>query len=105
SKPRSHWIYRVASQIKTKTFKSKSEGMIVELRSTGMHTVFPPSTHVSGESIRWEDENADPATVDPDELIECLQRLADAVKDRLGETLMPGKKRRTESGGHFPDRT
>ena len=35
-KPRSHWIYRVTAPAATKKFRSKSAGMLVELRSTGM---------------------------------------------------------------------
>ena len=49
-KPRSHWLYRVTAPVATKKYKSKSAGMIVELRSTGTQTVFPPSTHESGEA-------------------------------------------------------
>ena len=55
-KQRSHWIYRVTSPAATKKFRSKSAGMLVELRSTGMQTVFPPSTHESGETIAWDGE-------------------------------------------------
>lgn len=84
-KPRSHWIYRVSAPAATKKFRSKSAGMLVEFRSTGMQTVFPPSTHESGESIGWEQADHEPATVEPGELLECVQRLADAVKVELGE--------------------
>ena len=34
--------------------------MIVELRSTGTQTVFPPSTHESGEAIEFVDPAAQP---------------------------------------------
>ena len=51
-KPRSHWVYRVTGPIATRKFRSKSQGMIVEIRSTGAQTVLPPSTHFSGEAHR-----------------------------------------------------
>ena len=93
-KPRSHWIYRVSGPAATKKFRSKSAGMIVEFRSTGMQTVFPPSIHESGELIGWDQEDHEPATVAPGHLLECVQRLADAVKVELGEKqLAPEKKR------------
>ena len=57
-KPRSHRIYRVSAPVATKKHKSKSAGMLVELRSTGMQTVFPPSTHETGEPIAWETKGA-----------------------------------------------
>lgn len=40
SKKRSHWIYFASAPVATKKWKSKSAGMIVELRSTGGQTVF-----------------------------------------------------------------
>jgi len=96
-KPRSHWLYRVAAPLVTEKFSSKSSGMIVEVRSTGTQTVFPPSVHESGESITWEDENQQPAEVDPEALIESAKGLAHAVLVELGEKrpARERKKRRT----------
>lgn len=85
SKRRSHWLYRVATPLATKKFKSKSAGMILEVRSTGCQTVVPPSVHESGEPIEWDDEGAEPAVVDPIELMNGARRTADAVKIGLGE--------------------
>ncbi|MEZ6100000.1 MAG: phage/plasmid primase, P4 family [Pirellulaceae bacterium] len=89
SKPESHWIYRVGGPIATKKHRSKSAGMIVELRSTGTQTVFPPSAHESGEAIEFVDPAAEPALVDPEELQEAVKSLADAVKVELGEKPAP----------------
>jgi hypothetical protein len=36
TKPRSHWVYRVTGPMATKKYRSKSAGMIVELRWTGL---------------------------------------------------------------------
>lgn len=96
-KPRSHWLYRVSAPLATKKFRSKSAGMVVEVRSTGAQTVFPPSTHESGESIRWDQEDHEPATVEPGLLLACVQRLADAVKVELGEKQPAPKKNRTNA--------
>jgi hypothetical protein len=89
SKPRSHREYHVSGPVASKTFKSKSAGMLVELRSTGLQTVFPPSTHESGEPIAWETEGAEPAVVDPEVLLAALERLANAVRIELGERAPP----------------
>jgi Bifunctional DNA primase/polymerase, N-terminal len=84
-KPRSHRLYRAASPVTTKKYKSKSAGMIVELRSTGTQTVFPPSTHEMGERICWDQECAEPAVVDPAELLDAVRKLAQAILNELGE--------------------
>lgn len=96
-KRRSHRIYRVTGPVTTKKYKSKSAGMLVELRSTGMQTVFPPSTHESGEAIEWELEDVEPADVDPDELLAAVEALANAVKVELGEKPAPKAKKTTKA--------
>jgi putative DNA primase/helicase len=92
SKPRSHWLYRASGPVATKKHKSKSAGMIVELRSTGAQTVFPPSTHESGEPIIWDDESAEPAIVEPEALVKAVQELAMAVRVEIGEKAPPKTK-------------
>jgi len=89
--PLSHRLYRVTGPVATKKHTSKSAGMLVELRSTGMQTVFPPSTHESGEPITWEDENAEPTEIDPEVLLKAVEKLANAVKVELGEK--PARKK------------
>jgi hypothetical protein len=88
AKPRSHWLYRVTRPVETKKYKSKSAGMIVETRSSGTQTVFPPSTHESGEAINWSigAEEAEPLLVDPELLAAAVKELAHAVLAQLGET-------------------
>lgn len=77
---RSHFWY-VAPLAKTAKFQDptaagdRDRGMLVELRSTGGQTLVPPSTHTSGEEIRWE-EDGEPAEVDADELHRAVGRLA-----------------------------
>lgn len=78
-KPDSHWLYTV-SQARTRKFqigKKDEGGMIVELRSTGAQTVFPPSVHPSGDTISWTDFQT-PATISFEELDKACGRLAAA---------------------------
>lgn len=62
SNPGSHRIYRCKDLPKSQKFKS-SEGCIIEIRSTGLQTVFPPSIHPSGEIISFEIDG-EPTEVD-----------------------------------------
>src|SRR5262249_36880463 len=52
SKPRSHYIYQ-SPGLTSHQFEDVDGSMIVEIRSTGGQTVFPPSIHLSGEPITW----------------------------------------------------
>ena len=86
SKPRSHWLY-LCQQPKTKQFESKARGdekgeMLVEIRSNGGQTAFPPTIHNTDEVVEWDegvDPKADPTTVAPQVLREAASRLAGAV--------------------------
>ncbi len=83
-KPRSHFLYRVSAPIATHKRQHDALGMIVEQRSTGCQTVFPPSIHQdTGEPIAWE-VDGEPATITPEELRECVDLLADAVERECG---------------------
>lgn len=50
--PRSHRLY-YAPEATTERFKDAAGATLIELRSTGGQTVFPPSIHPSGEPIAW----------------------------------------------------
>lgn len=55
--PKSHWIYRITDQVPRRCpFVCPDGEMIVEVRGTGHQTVFPGSTHTSGEAILFESE-------------------------------------------------
>lgn len=78
-KPDSHWIF-IVNQARTRKYqygKKDEGGMIVELRSTGGQTVFPPSVHPSGDDVVWTDFQQ-PATVPFEELDKACGRLAAA---------------------------
>lgn len=78
SKPRSHRILYAAG-LKTAAFKlpnsvkghaclpNEHAVCIAEIRSTGAYTVFPYSTHESGEVIDWEDR-CSPPTLEAEEV-------------------------------------
>jgi hypothetical protein len=75
SKPRSHWLYNCDPPPETKQFQTKADGMLVELRSTGAQTMFPPSVHPSGEPVTWEGEDA-PMRIDSGPLLRAVGDLA-----------------------------
>jgi len=102
SKRRSHWLYRATAPMAAKKLQSKSSGVLVEVRSTGSQTLLPPSTHESGEPIEWEDDSAEPTSVDPESLLEAAARLADAVRIEIGEKQAP---RPTASPSKTPEST
>jgi putative DNA primase/helicase len=71
SKPNSHWLYRVPVAPGTK--RRNDADCIVEVRGTGGHTVFPGSTHHTGEPIEFSTPVTDegipePANTDVDTL-------------------------------------
>jgi hypothetical protein len=66
-KPRSHHIYFCPEYKKTKRYETKSDGCIIEMRSNGAQTVFPPSTHTSGEEIKYYIDGT-PTTIDAKKL-------------------------------------
>jgi hypothetical protein len=67
SKPAAHRLY-IAENAKSQRFIDPDTGcMIVEIRSSGVMTVLPPSTHPSGEPIEWA-RNGRPREISPEEL-------------------------------------
>lgn len=55
SAPHSHYLYRCEG-IATTKFQTKDAGTFVEIRSTGVQSVLPPSRHPSGEFYKvWND--------------------------------------------------
>ena len=77
SKPASHYWF-VAEGAKTAQFQRLDGSVILELRSDGAQTVVPPSTHPSGEDVRW-DQDGEINKVDAEELRKCAALLASTV--------------------------
>ncbi|HWA98631.1 MAG TPA: bifunctional DNA primase/polymerase, partial [Pirellulales bacterium] len=102
SKQRSHRLYRLTAPADTQKWQTSDRKMIVELRGTGCQTVFPHSTHPSGERIDWSIDG-EPAQVDPDTLRQACAALAAEVLHQLGETSEHKRNespRRNGSVGH-----
>lgn len=79
SKPRSHWIYRTTDDPKTvRQFRDQDNSIIVEYRATRGQTVYPGSTHESGEPIEWTDD-APIARVQQADLFAAVGRVGAAV--------------------------
>ncbi len=99
SKPRSHWLY-IADDLIPQTARYQTHRMdesermsetLVELRSTGGQTVFPPSVHPSGESIAFT-EKLDVLRIPGGELAEAVKRLAVACLFVRNWPRMPGTR-------------
>jgi hypothetical protein len=79
--PDSHFWY-ISENCETATFKHLDGSMLIEVRSNGTQTVVPPSTHASGEPIRWSGEDS-MLHMEPDELksiVACVATTALLVK-------------------------
>ena len=73
-KPVSHYPCRVTDGAPpTEQLRDVGGGMLLELRSTGAQTMFPPSVHPSGEEVQW--------TPDPD--AELAHITAAELRDRV----------------------
>jgi hypothetical protein len=88
-KPASHWVYRTnlcetQDRAALKFMGSDKTGLLeVRMGAGGLaaQTVFPPSTHVSGEPIEWVDRGpGEIAEVDGAELVISARRLAAAAE-------------------------
>lgn len=69
SKLRSHWLYQCPG-LRTR----KPSRCHIEIRSTGVQTVLPPSIHESGEQIAWTDSTPLVA-IGETELLRCVGKL------------------------------
>jgi hypothetical protein len=76
--PESHWIYRTERPFEGAQLKylDTDDSVLVELRGTGGHTIYPPSTHQgTGERIVWH-EFTEPARVGLDDLRRAVREVA-----------------------------
>jgi hypothetical protein len=84
SKPASHWLYvsdlATTARQATIKFEFPKTVSLLELRCGGggkaAQTVFPGSTHPSGEAIKWDGIPGEPAKVAGAELIRCARLIA-----------------------------
>ena len=75
-KPRSHRWYRCdRSRLRPRSSRARRLSMLVERGiTTGCQTVVPPSTHESGEVIRWEQEGEEPADIEPEAILAAAEQ-------------------------------
>jgi hypothetical protein len=77
SKRSSHWLY-ISPKVNTQQYRFNRK-MIVELRSTGAQTIFPPSAHEdTGESIEFEN-NDEIASISASDLSARVRKVAAAA--------------------------
>ena len=75
--PRSHHLF-IAPSIKTRKLTGPDGEVLLELRATGIQTIFPPSTHPSGEAIEWLSDNG-PAQIEGARLTRIVGLVAAAA--------------------------
>lgn len=79
SAPDSHRWYRVNSTLPPTTqFKTPSDQMLIEFRSTGSQTMVPPSIHPEGEQLVWSGTGI-PTEVDGPSLLNAVRNVAAAA--------------------------
>jgi len=96
SSPDSHWWY-VCRGAEHRTFKDIGGEMILELRSTGHHTLVWPSVHPSGEEIRWSEGGLEALEIGVEDLTRACRELASA--GLIARHLPPAKDQQNGSGG------
>lgn len=74
TKPDSHWLYTVQNCGRSQKLQFAGFNLL-EYRATGGQTVFPPSTHKSGEPIRFTSDGV-ATPIAKDDLLLAVRRLA-----------------------------
>ncbi|HZH91588.1 MAG TPA: AAA family ATPase [Pyrinomonadaceae bacterium] len=77
SRPHSHYLYITTDDAKTVKFEDTDGKMLLELRYTGCQTIFPGSTHPSGEKVEWH-MDGEPSRVSYAGLLRAVRRMAAA---------------------------
>lgn len=76
SRLKSHYLYVCdPAPNKTAKFTDETGDSIVEIRSTGGQTIFPPSIHTSGEQIAWA-KDGEPGEPPSSELLDTVRLVA-----------------------------
>jgi hypothetical protein len=96
SSPDSHWWY-VCPGAEYRAFKDIGGETILELRSTGHHTLVWPSVHPSGEEIRWSEAGLEAQEIGAEDLTRACRELASA--GLIARHLPPPREKRTGTGG------
>lgn len=82
SRPASHYLYESKGVESVKFNDPESsdstKACLLEIRSTGLQSIVPPSIHPSGERVRWN-KRGEPAVVPPGQLRIAVERVAAAA--------------------------
>lgn len=78
TKPVSHILFR-SKDCKSMMFKFPSFGCIIEIRSTGQQTMFPPSLHPNGERLEFLSDLIEPKEISAKELYTAVSKTASAT--------------------------
>jgi hypothetical protein len=73
--PRSHWWYLATPVPNSRQYEDTDGSKVLEVRSTGMQTLVPPSLHPSGEQYVWTGVQT-PATITGDDLLRATAATA-----------------------------
>lgn len=74
----SHYIYQSdGPSIEFKHVFNDQTVWLGELRSHNQYTVIPPSLHISGQNIRWFNDDFTPTKIDYHVLLSCVKSLMD----------------------------
>lgn len=98
SSPDSHWwYYAEGAEYRTFTELPPDSKPILELRSSGHHTLVYPSVHPSGEKITWSESGLETHRINAGELLEGCRKLSSAAL--IARHLPEVKDKRTNAGG------
>lgn len=98
SSPDSHWwYYAKGAEYQTFTELPPDSKPVLELRSSGHHTLVYPSIHPSGERITWSESGLETQRVAAADLLEACRKLASAAL--IARHLPELKDKRTNAGG------
>jgi hypothetical protein len=87
SRPRGHWLFNADPPPETKQYHdpiraadkdAADKSTIIELRSTGVQTMFPPSMHPDGERVAWFKDGT-PARIAAGDLHQTVRLIAAAA--------------------------
>ena len=96
SAPDSHWWY-VSPGAEHRPFTDLDGKMLLELRSTGHHTLVAPSVHPSGERYRWSESGMEAREISAEDLLRRCRKLATAAL--IARHLPEPKDERAGTGG------
>lgn len=98
SSPDSHWwYYAEGAEYRTFTDLPPESKPLLELRSTGHHTLVWPSKHPCGELITWSESGLETCRMDAEGLTEACRKLA--ASTLIARHLPELKDKRTNAGG------